>query len=69
MLSGGILEPETPLHISDDGRGFEPADVPPLSRHGLQIMQERADDIGASFELESRPGQGTRISIIYEGQE
>ena len=56
------------LQVQDNGRGFDPTMVAP-ERLGLRIMQERANDIGASFELESRPGQGTRISIIYEGQE
>ena len=56
------------LEVQDNGRGFDPMAVAP-ERMGLRIMQERADDIGAGFELESRPGQGTRISIICEGWE
>jgi PAS domain S-box-containing protein len=55
------------LQIQDNGRGFDPAAVTP-ERMGLQIMRERANDIGASFELKSKPGQGTRISIVYEEQ-
>ncbi len=55
------------LQVQDNGRGFDPAAVAP-ERLGLRIMQERANDIGASLELQSKPGQGTRVSIIYEGQ-
>lgn len=51
------------LGIADDGRGFEPADVPPLSRHGLQIMQERAELLNADFQVISRPGEGTQVIV------
>lgn len=51
------------LRIADDGRGFEPDDVPPLSRHGLQIMQERSELLNASFQIVSRPGAGTQVVV------
>jgi signal transduction histidine kinase len=48
------------LCISDDGRGFDPTRIP--SGHlGVGIMHERARAIGATLEIESELGAGTRI--------
>lgn len=58
-----------PLHIllsiSDDGRGFDPAQLP-HNRLGLGIMQERAQAIGGALTLESQPGQGTRVTVLWQ---
>jgi nitrate/nitrite-specific signal transduction histidine kinase len=32
---------------------------------GLKIMRERAEAIGAEFNLYSEPGEGTQISVIW----
>ena len=56
------------LHISDDGRGFDPQAVSP-ERLGLGIMRERAAAIGAQLAVESRPGHGTRIRVLWEEEE
>ena len=50
------------LCVSDDGQGFDPTQTP-RGTLGLKSMRERAREIGASFELESRPGAGTRLSV------
>ncbi|RME07077.1 MAG: PAS domain S-box protein, partial [Anaerolineae bacterium] len=51
------------FHLSDDGRGFDPA---ALGRDtlGLRNMRERAALIAAQLEIESAPGKGTRLSLI-----
>jgi len=51
------------LRISDNGHGFDPDDVPPISRHGLRIMCERAELLDAGFQIVSRPGEGTQVVI------
>ncbi len=51
------------LRISDNGRGFEPQDVPLLSRHGLRIMQERAELIDGDFQIVSHPGKGAQVIV------
>jgi two-component system nitrate/nitrite sensor histidine kinase NarX len=51
------------LEIKDDGVGFSPEDVSGPSQHGLQGMRERAELIGADFQVASRTGQGTSIRI------
>lgn len=53
------------LSIMDDGRGFDLAKAP-HDRLGLGIMQERADSIGASLFIDSQPGEGTQVTIMWE---
>jgi nitrate/nitrite-specific signal transduction histidine kinase len=53
------------LQVQDDGRGFNPGNVP--SNHlGLGIMQERAAAIGARLEIESEVGLGTEIRVLWK---
>lgn len=57
------------LEIGDDGEGFTPEDVPELTRHGLRGMRERAEFIGADFQIISQPCQGTLVRLrlpLYE---
>ncbi|MCB0169473.1 MAG: sensor histidine kinase [Anaerolineae bacterium] len=51
------------LKITDDGRGFNPADMPANTPRGLGLlgMRERMAMINGSLTIESNPGQGTRI--------
>jgi signal transduction histidine kinase len=52
------------LAISDDGVGFEPAAPALRSRRlGLTSMEERAEAIGGTLRIESRPGVGTTIEL------
>jgi nitrate/nitrite-specific signal transduction histidine kinase len=52
------------LSLRDDGCGFDLGDVPP-ERLGLEILRERADDIGAELIVESEIGCGTEIVVIW----
>jgi len=54
------------LHITDDGRGFNPEDVSAGS-FGLGIMEERATAIGADLTIESQAGVGTTITLTWPG--
>jgi two-component system sensor histidine kinase DegS len=51
------------LEVGDDGRGFDVGAVASRGRRnfGLQFMRERAELIGAKFEVRSRPGAGTVV--------
>ncbi len=51
------------VEIRDDGRGFSPEDVPFPSQYGLRGMRERAEFIGADFQIISQPHQGTTIRL------
>jgi two-component system sensor histidine kinase DegS len=53
------------VEVRDDGRGFDPDAAPVAGRRnfGLQFMRERADLIGARFEVRSRPDLGTVVRM------
>lgn len=51
--------------IKDNGCGFEPAAVQGKQGYGLQIMQERAAEAGATWEIRSTPGQGTVVKVRF----
>lgn len=53
---------EVRLEVQDDGQGFDPSGEFP-GHLGLRSMQERARDIGGTLEIQSAPGEGTRITI------
>jgi GAF domain-containing protein/anti-sigma regulatory factor (Ser/Thr protein kinase) len=56
------------LSVTDDGRGFNQSNVA-AGHLGLGIMRERSRAIGASFQLDSRPGEGTSIHINWRQTE
>ncbi|MCW2273378.1 PAS domain S-box-containing protein [Rhodoblastus acidophilus] len=53
------------LVIDDNGRGFDP-NQPPSGHYGLIGIRERAEMIGAQFNLASAPGVGTRIVVVAQ---
>jgi len=65
QAEGAGAGPSVLLSIRDDGRGFDPAQVP-HNRLGLGIMQERAQAIGATLTVESQPGHGTQVTVEWE---
>ncbi len=60
-------EKEIKLEVTDDGIGFimpkSPTDFAPSGHFGLLGIRERADLIGAHLEVESAPGNGTRLKV------
>lgn len=61
---------QTELEISDDGVGFDvprnPTDFAASGHFGLLGIRERAELIGASLEVESALGRGTRLKVYVE---
>jgi signal transduction histidine kinase len=53
---GGVLE------IDDDGRGFDPT-RPTGPGQGLRNLRERAASLGGRAQVDSTPGQGTRVRV------
>lgn len=51
------------LEIADNGRGFDPMCVP-IDHFGIQVMRERAEAMGAAFQIASAPGKGTQLRIF-----
>jgi nitrate/nitrite-specific signal transduction histidine kinase len=54
------------LLIDDDGGGFDIAAVP-ADHLGLRIMRERADAVGAELFVDSEPGEGTQVRVVWHG--
>jgi len=48
------------LSVEDDGRGFDAARVRGL---GLVGMEERVHHLGGAFEVQSKPGSGTKVAV------
>src|SRR5262249_12390659 len=59
------LDEAVHVRVVDNGRGFDPdATQPPGTGHwGLSIMRERAEQIGGTFTISSRPDGGTAIQL------
>jgi two-component system, NarL family, sensor histidine kinase DevS len=53
---GGVLE------VDDDGHGFDPARTTGTGQ-GLRNLRERAESLGGRAEIDSTPGQGTRVRV------
>lgn len=58
-----LESPLASLEVVDEGCGFDLAGSEHLNGFGLAGMAERAREIGWEFEINSRPGQGTRICV------
>ncbi len=62
------LQDRLVLTVEDNGRGFDLAQVAPISL-GLSRMRERTEGIGAALSVESKIGAGTTIQITWPIQE
>src|SRR5574337_1216022 len=53
------------ITVDDDGRGFDPAAPGPGAwpHLGIRSMKERAEGLGAEFQLTTRPEGGTRLRV------
>ena len=50
--------------VTDNGRGFDP-EADHTGRYGLVGMRERAATLGGKLELNTAPGQGTTIRVVW----
>jgi signal transduction histidine kinase len=55
------------LSLFDNGRGFvrtpQPGAAPARFGHGLAGIEEKVKLMGGSFDLQSEPGKGTRLTV------
>ena len=52
------------LEVDDDGRGFDPvAATGTGTGQGLGNLRERAEGLGGQAEIQSAPGEGTRVRV------
>ena len=57
------------VDVRDDGKGFDPDDLPE-NRFGIKVsMTERLTRIGGTVDISSQPGTGTRVSLLWVGRE
>jgi len=54
------------LEILDDGEGFPSGVVGRLDSYGILGMRERASSIGATLEVLTAPGKGTRVRCLLQ---
>jgi signal transduction histidine kinase len=59
------VDGQVQMQIEDDGCGFDPAHIPRGARpqFGLQSMRERAESVGCTFAVISRPGAGAQVRV------
>jgi two-component system, NarL family, sensor histidine kinase DegS len=51
------------VNVEDNGKGFAPESLKDSTSLGLKLIRERAEMLGGSFEIDSAPGSGARISF------
>lgn len=49
--------------LEDNGNGFDPDSASAPNHYGIKIMKDRAEGVGAEFEIRSSIGQGCRIEF------
>ena len=57
------------VEIRDDGRGFDQSGAKTIGQRtfGIQFMRERAESIGAGFEVRSHSGDGAVVRLVVRG--
>jgi signal transduction histidine kinase len=70
QVNGYISDGSTIIQISDQGPGFNVDEVVRRGGDhlGLEGMRERVESLGGKFQIESQPGEGTKISAILNLQ-
>jgi two-component system, NarL family, sensor histidine kinase UhpB len=58
----GPGHPAVHVTVADDGVGFQPAGR--VAGFGLMGIRERVSALGGTYDIASRPGQGTSISVV-----
>ena len=56
------------LTVADDGHGFDLLSVGQEDRFGLRGMREHSDILDGELTVESRPGGGTTIHLVWEAK-
>jgi two-component system, NarL family, sensor histidine kinase DegS len=65
VVTSALQDGQWVVEVRDDGRGFDTGAVAARGRRnfGLQFMRERAELVGAQFEVRSRPEAGTVVRL------
>jgi signal transduction histidine kinase len=67
VLVALVVEGAMRLSVSDTGEGFDPVEKSgDPAGFGLRSMQQRAESSGGVFAVESTPGEGTTVSVVWD---
>jgi signal transduction histidine kinase len=66
-LSVAEVEGHVVMAISDQGQGFDPAQVGERHGMGLELMRERVTELGGTFDVASAPAHGTTVRVRIPG--
>lgn len=55
--------------IDDNGKGFDPEILKERTNMGIKVIRDRVEMIGGEFQLDTRIGEGTRISFTIPLQD
>lgn len=59
---------EVRLVVDDNGKGFDVASLAASSGTGLKVIQDRVAILGGEMDIDSVPGQGSRINFTIPAQ-
>ena len=66
-MTAELCEEQVVVQVDDDGVGFDASATPERGRRGraqgLANIRRRAELLGATLDIESVPGRGTRLSL------
>ena len=71
-VNGELLSERINITVTDDGIGFDIEtsrklyDMIASKHYGLAGMYERTGMIGAALRIDSKPGQGTQVQVLWE---
>ena len=70
LLAGDAASGRCRLLVEDDGIGFEApaADAAGGGHIGLGLLRDRAAQLGGRLQIESEPGEGTRVALEFEAR-
>jgi len=64
-IEGEVDRDRGSITVSDNGRGFDPNELP-AGHYGVLGMRERAAEIGATLVIDSSRTRGSRVTIAWE---
>jgi signal transduction histidine kinase len=64
-IEGEVDRDRGRISIVDNGRGFDPSQLP-KGHYGLLGMRERAEEIGGTLTVDSSSVHGSRVTIAWE---
>jgi signal transduction histidine kinase len=63
-----LVDDALQLVLTDDGRGFAPAEAKTADKFGLLGMKERSDLIDGALRIDSAPGRGVTLRLTLPNQ-